>query len=48
MNFFGLLYIWQLLSTKAPASLDTADIKYYKYTHHQTGSKNKVTEKLVI
>lgn len=35
-------------STKAPVSLDIASIKYYKYAGHQTGSKNKVAERLVI
>lgn len=48
MKFFELLDIWQILSTKVPASIDITTIKYYTYAYHQTGNKNKVTEKLVI
>lgn len=28
--------------------MDITNIKYYKHAYHQTGSENKVTEKLVI
>lgn len=47
-EFFEFLCIWQTLSAEVPASMDITDIKYYKHAHHQTGSENKVTEKLVI